>query len=116
MSTLIRGGVALLVFVTVFIFSFLYVSIEITGDEPFWLPRSIALVLASVSAFWVWWSMQAGKGGILGTVFRWAATAGAVGFCLRFFGPMILAPQSNQGPLLGILVTGPFGFMAGGAR
>lgn len=29
------------------------------------------------------------------------------------FGPMIFTPQSNLGPLLGILITGPLGFVSG---
>lgn len=42
-----------------------------------------------------------------------ALTVGAIGFSAGFFGPMILAPEANQGPLLGILITGPLGFLAG---
>jgi hypothetical protein len=30
-----------------------------------------------------------------------------------FFGPMLLALGANQGPLLGIFITGPLGFLAG---
>ncbi len=43
----------------------------------------------------------------------WALLLGAVGFALGFFGPMILAPGANQGPLLGIFITGPGGFLLG---
>lgn len=42
-----------------------------------------------------------------------AVTIGTVGFLLGFFGPMVLVPEANQGPLLGIFYTGPFGFVAG---
>ena len=38
---------------------------------------------------------------------------GGLGFALGFFGPMLLAPDANQGPLLGIFITGPLGFLAG---
>jgi hypothetical protein len=38
---------------------------------------------------------------------------GAAGFVLGFFGPMILAPEANQGPMLGIFITGPLGFGIG---
>jgi hypothetical protein len=31
-----------------------------------------------------------------------------------FVGPIILRPDSNQGPLLGIFITGPAGFVLGG--
>ena len=30
-----------------------------------------------------------------------------------FFGPMVFAPGANQGPLLGILITGPIGVLVG---
>ena len=38
---------------------------------------------------------------------------GAIGFAVGFFGPMMWAPDANQGPLLGIFFTGPIGFLAG---
>lgn len=38
---------------------------------------------------------------------------GAVSFCAGFFGPIIFAPEANQGPLLGIFITGPLGFLLG---
>ena len=42
-----------------------------------------------------------------------ALRIGGIGFALGFFGPMILAPGANQGPLLGIFITGPLGFVIG---
>jgi hypothetical protein len=38
---------------------------------------------------------------------------GFVTFLVGFVGPMILAPDANQGPLLGILYTGPIGVLVG---
>jgi hypothetical protein len=49
------------------------------------------------------------KSGLLG-----AAGLGIVGFTFGFFGPMILTPEANQGPLLGIFITGPLGVVVGG--
>ena len=49
----------------------------------------------------------------LGQPLRWALVVGGVGFALGFFGPMIFAPGANQGPLLGIFITGPLGFLVG---
>lgn len=40
---------------------------------------------------------------------------GGIAFLVGFLGPMILNPQGNQGPLLGIFITGPGGFVAGTA-
>jgi hypothetical protein len=42
-----------------------------------------------------------------------ACFVGGIAFLLGFAGPMLLAPGANQGPLLGILITGPLGFVAG---
>src|SRR5688572_11451158 len=44
---------------------------------------------------------------------KWALIVGGIGFALGFCGPIVLSPQSNQGPLLGIFITGPIGFAAG---
>ena len=49
----------------------------------------------------------------LGRITTWAFAIGVVCFSAGFFGPMIFAPGANQGPLLGILITGPLGFLAG---
>jgi hypothetical protein len=38
---------------------------------------------------------------------------GYIGFAIGFFGPLIFTPESNQGPLVGIFITGPIGFLAG---
>ncbi|MBV6417689.1 MAG: hypothetical protein CMLOHMNK_02435 [Steroidobacteraceae bacterium] len=46
-------------------------------------------------------------------VLRWVWVLGLAGFAGGFFGPMVLDPSANQGPLLGILITGPGGALAG---
>jgi hypothetical protein len=38
---------------------------------------------------------------------------GGIGFVVGFFGPIIFTPDANQGPLLGIFITGPLGFILG---
>jgi hypothetical protein len=42
-----------------------------------------------------------------------AFAIGRISFAAGFFGPIIFMPNSNQGPLLGIFITGPLGFAAG---
>ena len=44
---------------------------------------------------------------------KWGAILGIVGFLGGFVGPVIFTPEANQGPLLGILITGPLGFILG---
>jgi hypothetical protein len=47
------------------------------------------------------------------SVLIWALGLGAVGFAAGFFGPIIFAPDANQGPLVGILFSGPGGLVLG---
>jgi hypothetical protein len=51
--------------------------------------------------------------GIVRRALRPAALLGGIGFAAGFFGPMILAPEANQGPMLGIFITGPAGVAVG---
>jgi len=46
-------------------------------------------------------------------VLRWTVVLGVAGFLCGFIGPMILAPDANQGPLFGILIAGPTGALLG---
>jgi drug/metabolite transporter (DMT)-like permease len=45
--------------------------------------------------------------------FAGALIVGGIGFSVGFFGSIIFSPASNQGPLLGIFITGPLGFVLG---
>jgi hypothetical protein len=47
-------------------------------------------------------------------IFVGAALVGGISFIAGFVGPIVFMPQSNQGPLLGIFITGPLGFALGG--
>jgi hypothetical protein len=46
-------------------------------------------------------------------VFKYGIIVGAVCFAVGFIGPIIFMPDSNQGPLFGIFVSGPIGFVLG---
>lgn len=49
------------------------------------------------------------------TILKWGVILGVIGFLGGFLGPMILTPDANQGPMLGIFITGPLGFLTGAA-
>ena len=49
----------------------------------------------------------------LGRLLVPAFVLGGIGFIAGFFGPILLTPEANQGPLLGIFITGPLGFVFG---
>ena len=42
-----------------------------------------------------------------------AVIIGFPSFLIGFIGPIIFTPQANQGPLLGIFITGPVGAVIG---
>ena len=51
--------------------------------------------------------------GPLPTALLGGAMLGGLGFLGGFFGPLVFAPEANQGPLLGIFITGPLGVILG---
>jgi hypothetical protein len=103
--------------VIVFIFSMVICQTVIGAFVP-GIPGIFVFLLAAAASWWIAryvWRQLAST-----TVGPWRAAAvgawvvGGIGFCGGFFGPMIFAPQANQGPLLGIFITGPLGFLLGG--
>ena len=71
-------------------------------------------VLASL--FWVrGWSDSPRAMYVCSPALAGGLVVGAVCFALGFVGPLLLMPDSNLGPLLGIIVTGPVGFLLGAA-
>jgi hypothetical protein len=50
----------------------------------------------------------------MSTILKSALILGVSGFVIGYVSPIILAPDANQGPLLGIFITGPGGFLLGG--
>ena len=64
-----------------------------------------------------WWSALDGRRADSRARIRasWRAGwwVGGVGLGLGFIGPLVLSPQASLGPLLGILLMGPVGFVLG---
>lgn len=88
---------------------------------PFHLPLGITMlgsflsgaVMAAVVVRYVWRHTASLQPGLGSSVALGAVVAGSIGFAAGFFGPILLAPDANQGPLLGIFITGPLGFLLG---
>ena len=75
----------------------------------------VAAFCAVIIGRYVWKFLGTGApAGTLPIVLLWAAVVGGIGFVAGFFGPIVFAPGANQGPLLGIFITGPLGFLLGG--
>ncbi len=74
----------------------------------------VSFLLALAAGWFVWRSSAAINPGIFRSVLNGALILGGLGFAAGFFGPIFLTPEANQGPLLGLFITGPLGFVVGG--
>ena len=79
-----------------------------------WITPLTSLLLAILVARYIWMQTSSPRAGLLRFVALGSLVTGAIGFSVGFFGPILFAPQANQGPLLGIFITGPLGFILGG--
>lgn len=73
----------------------------------------ISLLIAIVIGIVVWKKIENISESLPAYIFAGGILVGITGFILGFFGPLVLAPSNNLGPLLGIFITGPFGFLFG---
>src|SRR5262245_26564042 len=117
MLTIARFGLSFLVGVATFFFVY-WVPFSLLSFLPgYFLLAPVGSLAAAIWAGRYTWQRtdDARDGGILAMTLTGALVVGGVGFVGGFFGPMIFAPEANQGPLLGLFITGPLGFVLGGA-
>ena len=79
---------------------------------PSW-PSLVSLPLAVVVGRYAWRHTASLQTGLISSVVLGALVTGGIGFAGGFFGPIIFTPGANQGPLLGIFITGPVGVILG---
>ena len=80
-----------------------------------WIPSIVSLLCAVGVGWYIWKKLGSGPEGLISSALVGAGLLGGIGFCVGFFGPIIFIPYANQGPLLGIFITGPLGFLLGAA-
>jgi hypothetical protein len=95
--------------------AFAFTRIGLEASIP--MVGNVVLAGSTILAlFLVWFALRGHRqatrnairtGCLVGTV------TGALGLAGGFLGPILLSPDSPQGPLLGIFVTGPIGAMLG---
>jgi hypothetical protein len=83
-------------------------------DNHRWIANVLSLACAGAAGWFVWVRTASVSDGAISTTILGAVLFGGIGFTGGFFGPIIFTPGSNQGPLLGIFITGPGGFILGG--
>ncbi|MBI5589123.1 MAG: hypothetical protein HY881_01435 [Deltaproteobacteria bacterium] len=82
--------------------------------EQRWVPGIVSLLCAVAVGRYTWKMLSSTSEGLISSILFGAMVLGAIGFCAGFFGPIFFTPGANQGPLLGIFITGPLGFILGG--
>jgi hypothetical protein len=114
MNNLFRALAAFLAAVTAF-----YMTLWLIGAMllPQGTPFIIRCLASLAAAVWIgrymWRRPESDREDLARAMGVGALLVGGAGFVAGFFGPMILAPGANQGPLLGIFITGPLGAVAG---
>lgn len=76
----------------------------------------LAMLFGSLAFLCIWFGVHGHdrhSRSMLASCAAGGVLVGGVSFLVGFIGPMIFAPQANQGPLLGIFITGPIGFVVG---
>ena len=113
---LVRAALAVVAFVATnyFIFWMAAAMLPLGSAAP--LVASLLAFAGAVAAAWYVWQRgprASWNSGLGRYVLKGAIITGAIGFVGGFFGPMVFAPDANQGPLLGLFITGPGGFVLG---
>lgn len=112
MNRAVRGLLSFFTFLMINFMSYWLVFGQIAPEGLEWLAGTIALLCGLYAAWGVWVLSARSGGGLLHDIFIGAAAIGGTGFVLGFFGPILLG-GGNQGPLLGLFITGPLGVVAG---
>ena len=78
-----------------------------------WISYIGSLAAGGLTGRYIWRHTPSTEPGFVSAVMLGALITGGIGFLAGFFGPLLFRPGANQGPLLGIFITGPLGFVAG---
>lgn len=113
MSTPVRLAFAVAAFFGAWLAMFLLTTV-LLPESLAWAQPLVALGFATWGARRVWRQLEHPEtDGLPVFVGTGALVLGGLGFIGGFFGPMIFAPEANQGPLLGLFITGPGGAALG---
>lgn len=113
MHKLARILLLLVVVLAVYCFVYWLPFAFVAQEQRQWVASLTALLCAVLAGRFVWTrSADPGRSPLVAMTYG-ALALGGIGFCVGFFGPLLLAPEANQGPLLGLFITGPLGFVLG---
>jgi hypothetical protein len=78
-----------------------------------WISFAMAAVAGIAVGRFIWVRTNSVRLGLARSALLGALVTGGVTFSAGFFGPILFASGSSQGPLLGLFITGPLGFLLG---
>ena len=111
MIRILKPTVAFLMFLVVLFF--IATILTIATELPEWVSVSLALFSALLVGWYAWKLVAGEKVGVGVSVICGALMLGGLGFIIGFLGPMIVAKDTSQGPLVGVLMTAPLGVILG---
>ena len=82
-------------------------------NVPSWICFPIAVLTALLAARYTWVQTRLPQSDFFSSIALGAVLTGSVCFSIGFFGPFFFAPEANEGPVLGLLITGPLGAIVG---
>jgi hypothetical protein len=114
MKPAFRVLITFVVAVAAYFFMFWVPFALIPLKGQWWIGSLVSLLCAIAVGRYVWAKSESVPDKLATSVAYGALVTGGIGFSAGFFGPIIFNPSANQGPLLGIFITGPLGFLLGG--
>lgn len=96
--------------------SVLVLALRSLTRETTVLSLVLCAFLATLLALSTWFAVRAQSAEArvnMRAACRGGLILGGVAFAIGYIGPVVITPEANQGPLIGIFFTGPLGFVVG---
>jgi hypothetical protein len=87
-------------------------ALSLANASP-WISLLAAVLAAMAVARYVWLHTASVERSLVSSTIVGALITGGVAFCVGFFGAIVVMPDANLGPLLGMVVAVPLGLLAG---
>lgn len=114
MKTFIRITLTLFAVIILYLFIYWKIISKMPASHYIGLPPNvISLFIAIAIGILLWEQIGRISNSLPAYIVAGGVVIGTIGFILGFFGPMILMPSNNLGPMIGIIGTGPLGFLVG---
>ncbi|WMJ07850.1 multidrug ABC transporter permease [Nitrosomonas sp. sh817] len=111
MFQILKPIVSLLMFLTVLFF--IHTMLTITTSFAPWLSVTVSSGCAGLAAWFAWMLIVGKKTGTLMAIAGGALLLGGLFFTVGFLGPMVVAKDTSQGPMIGIFIAAPLGVIVG---